>query len=225
MALPALRDGEEVVRATAAASVVFLPSSEAAGALLPLLGDKAAFVRKEAAYALGTVGDASATSALVSMLNDKDLEVRSAAARALGGIGDPAAISPLMSILRRSPGEDTEFIRRSVARSIGQIAQIVHTGVRGVVTPRNFLPPKYKDIRTVSTVQTAVPLFDVAGRALLRVFQDKRESEDTRREAAFALGALRYGGAEPALAEASSSPDPYLAEICKEALLKLRSVE
>ncbi len=78
IALPALRDGNEIVRATAAASVVFLPPTEAARAVLPLVDDKAEFVRREAATALGDIGDSSATAALIRLMyRDKILEVRS----------------------------------------------------------------------------------------------------------------------------------------------------
>jgi HEAT repeat protein len=58
LALPALTDKDEIVRSSAASSVVFLPKDEAARALVPLLGDRAEFVRREAAFALGEVGDA-----------------------------------------------------------------------------------------------------------------------------------------------------------------------
>jgi HEAT repeat protein len=223
LAVPALGDADEIVRATAAASVVFLSPTEAAGALLPLLSDKSTFVRKEAAYAMGAVGDPSAVSALTGLLNDKDLEVRSAAANAMGRIGDPAATNALLSILQRSPNEDTEFVRRSAARSIGQIAEFALTGRHVELTPQNFLPERYKVILPVDYAKTA--RFPDAGALLLRVFQNKRESEDTRREAAFALGSLRYLPAKSALSAGLNSDDRVLVEICKEALLKLAAVE
>ena len=90
LAVPALRDADPMVRATAASSVVYLPKNEAAGALIPLLTDRDEFVRREAAYALGAVGDAAATLPLVQMMrSDKILEVRTAAAVAIGRIRDP----------------------------------------------------------------------------------------------------------------------------------------
>jgi HEAT repeat protein len=222
-ALPALNDGDEIVRATAAGSVVFLPPAEAAAALLPLLGDRSPFVRKEAAYALGTVGDPSATPKLIGLLNDKDLEVRSAAAIALGRIGDAAAVVPLTAILQKKPTEDTEFLRRSAARSIGQIAEFVYTGRVPEVVPQNYLPERYKIISPVETDRTRQ--FAPAGNLLLKVFQNNSESDDTRREAAFALGALRYRPAEPQLTASLNSDDRALAEIAREALLKLKALE
>src|SRR4051812_35990440 len=55
IAIPLLGDNDEIVRASAAGAVIYLPPSDAAAALLPLLSDKAEFVRQETAYALGDV--------------------------------------------------------------------------------------------------------------------------------------------------------------------------
>lgn len=218
LALPSLSDKDEMVRSTAASSVVYLPKDEAARALLPLLGDRAEFVRREAAFALGEVGDPSTTSALVRLMQrDKVFEVRTAATEALGKIGDPSAVDALLGVLRTRPREDDEFLRRSAARSIGQIAQIQQTGKVDVLTPQNFLPEKFKDLGTGPTPQST----SAATGQLVRVLENSAESDDTRREAAFALGAIGDSAAKPALQRYSTSPDPYLAEICREALLKI----
>ena len=47
LAIPALSDADELVRATATTAVIFLPKAEAVQILLPLLNDKAPFVRSE----------------------------------------------------------------------------------------------------------------------------------------------------------------------------------
>src|SRR5688572_8708011 len=79
LAIPALRDGEILVRATAAFSVIFLPKDEAAQVLLPLLQDKSELVRRETAYAFGEVGNPAAVNPLLQTLQkDKILEVRNA---------------------------------------------------------------------------------------------------------------------------------------------------
>jgi len=223
IALPALRDKDEMVRATAAGSVIFLPSSsEAAVALLPLLNDKSPFVRTETSYALGKAHDRSATSELVRLMkNDKVLEVRTAAAIALGEIGDSSAIESLVGVLKPRPKEDDEFLRRSAARSIGQIAQINVTGDTTVLTPQNFLPEKFKDLGS-SNATGAVPQIYAGGvDMLVRVLRNKDESDDTRREAAFALGAIGDPRSLDVLRGYVTSQDPYLAEICKEAILKI----
>jgi HEAT repeat protein len=220
LALPALTDKDEIVRSTAASSVIFLPKAEAARALLPLLGDRAEFVRREAAHALGEVGDASATSSLATLMQrDKVLEVRTAAAVSLGRIGDSSAVNALVGVLQKKPTEDDEFLRRSAARSIGQIAQMQTSGATAVLTPQNFLPDKFKDLNT-GAAQTNL---SAATSVLIRVLTNSSESDDTRREAAFALGAIGDPVAKPTLQRFVTSPDPYLAEICREALLKIDS--
>jgi len=224
IALPALRDKDPVVRATAVASVVFLPRTEAASSLVPLLSDKSEFVRRETAYALGDVGDSSAVTSLVRLMQtDIDFEVRTASAASLGKIGDPSAADSLLTILRSKPTEDNEFLRRSAARSIGQIAQLRRTGKTSVLTPQNFLPEKYKELGPAASVNdpARLPVFKTAVDVLLVVLRNKNESDDTRREAAFALGAIGDGKAIPTLQTFVSSDDPYMAEISREALLKI----
>lgn len=225
LALPALSDKDEIVRATAAGAVVFLPSGEAAQALLPLLSDKAEMVRREAAYALGEAGDPSAVNALTTLLHrDKIIEVKGAAAIALGRIGDPGAVETLHSILQDKPNDDNEFIRRSAARSIGQIAQFIQTGRIDRLTPQNFLPEKFKQIDKPKYPKLAAqfPAFGPAIPTLIKVLQNKNEADDTRREAAYALGTIGDMSALPALQTGLTSADPYLAEICKEAIAKIR---
>jgi len=225
IAVAALKDDAPIVRATATASVTFLPKTEASAALVPLLRDKDEFVRGEAAFALGVVGDPSSASQLLNSLSrDKSPEVRAAAAVALGKVGDPAAIPILVDLLKRSPTEDTELLRRAAARSIGQVAQIMRSGRVRVVTPQNFLPEKYKDIGPKPSADLLAH-FGTAVETLIRVLDDSKETDDTRREAAFSLGAIGDQRAIGVLTKYISSPDPYLAEICKESLLKLEAAE
>jgi HEAT repeat protein len=227
LALPALKDSNEIVRATAAGSVIFLPAGEAATALLPLLTDKTEMVRREAAYALGEAGDPSAVTALTTLLRrDKIIEVKGAAAVALGKIGDAGAVGPLDRILQDKPDEDHEFLRRSAARSIGQIAQFIQTGKISKLTPQNFLSERFKELDKPKYPNLAAnfPAFGPAVKTLITALQNKNESDDTRREAAFALGAIGDAAALPALQTGLNSPDPYLAEICKEALAKIRQL-
>ena len=158
------------------------------------------------------------------MRSDKSLEVRSAAAAALGKTGNPDAVSPLAGVFGASPAEDNELLRRSAARSIGQIAQIMRSGKTRVITPQNFLPEKYKDIDSRPSPNLSSHFKSAVG-TLIRVLENSSEADDTRREAAFALGAIGDRSAESVLTRYTSSPDVYLAEISKEALLKLRAVE
>lgn len=224
LAVPALSDRDEIVRATAAAAVAALPKDEAAAELAPLLADKRPFVRREAAYALGVAGAVAAVTRLIDSLNkDRDLEVRSAAAIALGNIGDRSAVASLMQILRKRPDDDEEFLRRSAARSVGQIFDSLHNGTTKTLTPQNFLPPKYKDLGNANGKIAETQDVRAIVAALSSVLQNARESDDTHREAAYALGALRDPDSAGLLRTLLNAPDPYLAEISKEALLKIEN--
>lgn len=226
VAVPALADKSEIVRATAAFSVVFLPKDETLFLLTPLLTDKKELVRREAAYALGKVGDSGALTFLLRLVQkDKVREVRAAAVIALGAIGDASAVPALTAILQRKPNDKEEFLRRSAARSIGQIAQIVQTGEREIQTPESILPaenvlitePKYKNL-----IET-FPIFRTANEILIQILQNlRRESADVKREATFALGAIGDTSAVPVLQTNVDAEDYYLAEISREALRKIR---
>jgi len=220
-ALPALNDADEMVRATAASAVTFLPKNEAVAAIIPLLNDKKEFVRREAAYALGMVGIPDVAAPLLKLLEkEKIYEVRTAAVAALGSTGDPDAVTFLLSILKKKPNEDQDFLRRSAAHSIGQIAQVVRTGNAYTVTPQNFLPDKYKTAAG-DDLTSRYPMFAPAVTQLSQVLQNNNESDDTRREAAFALGAIGSPSATSILRTIQNTTDAYLAEIVKEALLKI----
>lgn len=218
IAIAALKDKDLMVRATAAACIPALPANEAFGHLNPLLTDKQEFVRREAAFALGAVETVESVQALLNLLRrDKIYEVRTAAVVSLGSLGDLSAVSALVDVLKKRPKEDEEFLRRSAARSIGQIAQIERTGNGYVVTPKNFLSENFKD------KQIDVPMSaNIATPVLSAVLQNRNEENDTRREAAFALGAIGDQNAISVLRSQQNSEDPYLAEIVKEALLKIR---
>lgn len=224
IAIQALSDKEEVVRATAAASVVFLSKDDAVRVLIPLLKDESAFVRREAAFALEKVGDNTAAPYLLEIFRkDKDREVKAAAAIALGALTDINAVEALTEFLQKKPNEDDEFLRRSSARSIGRIAQIRLTGNNVVNTPQNMLPDKFKvgPIDQSSRLIAEEPQFVAAVKVLENVLNNRNESDDTRREAAFALGSIRSTTSINILRSFQNSPDPYLAEIAKEALIKI----
>ena len=197
VALSALNDSAPIVRATAAAAVLWLPADESAGSLIPLLSDKEEFVRQETAYALGQTRSHSAVTALIERLTDKKDSVRGAAAVALGQIADAIAVTSLAAVLnpqagltpskksQKSKREKNPFVLRAAARSLGQIGN------------RAGLP------------------------ALIIVLQDEQAADDVRREAAFALGAIGDASAIPALRDAETARDPYLAEAAHEAIRKI----
>lgn len=196
-ALSALSDPAAIVRATAAASVLSLPSSESVPRLVPLLDDKEEFVRQQAAYALGHTRSKAAVAPLIERLTDKKDSVRGAAAVALGQIGDATAVTSLAAVLNPQAGlapskkknkskpEQNLFVLRAAARSLGQIGN-----------------------------RAALP-------ALIFVLQDEKAEDDVRREAASALGAIGDASAVPALRSVLMVRDPYLSQAAHEAIRKI----
>lgn len=226
LALPALSNADPVARATAANAVIFIPKAEAARSLIPLLTDKSEFVRGEAAFALGEVGDPSATAALIRSLEKDTRVVKAAAATALGKIGDRSAVASLAKVLTGRTNEDSEFLRRCAAHAVGMIAESQLKQKATTTTPENFLPEKYKNGYTFNIALdrptlSQLPEFRTATAILSKVLENKNEADDTRREGAFALGAIGDPASVSLLRSHLNSPDNYLAEICKEALLKI----
>lgn len=228
IAVPALRDANEIVRATAAFSVIYLPSDQAAQVLLPLLADKSILVRKETCYALGKTRNFTALTPLLEILEkDKELEVKSAAAIGLGDLGDIRAVNHLVNILRKKPKDSEDFLRRAASRSIGQILQIQHFNNGYVVTPESLLPEKYDTFANLKHENLArqFPGYSESIKVLLSVLQNTKESNDVRREAAFSLGVFGDESAVAILQKNLSVEDYYLAEIAKESLQKISSAK
>jgi HEAT repeat protein len=118
LAVLALTDISDIVRATATHSILAISNEESAQILLPMLKDKSPYVREETAYALGKTRSKLATDSLIVLLQkDKSDEVRGACAFALGLIGDVKAFDVLVKSLTKK----NLFIQRSSARSLGQI--------------------------------------------------------------------------------------------------------
>jgi HEAT repeat protein len=92
------------------------------------------------------------------------------------------------------------MLRRSAARSIGKIAMAVHSGGPTI---------------SLTRFQEAIPV-------LIQVLESSAEADDTRREAAVALGQIGDRSAQASLSKCTSSHDPYLAQSCKAALSNLQ---
>ncbi len=222
IAISALKDKDEIVRATAASSVIYLEPSDAVAVLRPLLNDRAEFVRREAANALGKTGHQDASGHLLNALRkEKSPEALTAIVVALGELGNAGALEYCSDLLKKNPKEDDEFLRRSAARTIGQIARKINNIDTRVLTPLNFLPEKYKDIDLQKYPNPVFSLFRDIVPGLIAVLTNNRETDDTRREAAFALGEIGDRSAIASLRVRLNSSDPYLAEICREALIKI----
>ena len=112
-----LKDGNWIVRATAASAVGLLRDPETGRQLIPLLNDENCFVRMTATAALGIVGDRKAAPALANALKDDDLMVRVTAARALRKLKDPGTIPPLVKALK----DESWRVRRAACLALGAI--------------------------------------------------------------------------------------------------------
>ncbi len=77
--------------------------------------------------------------------------------------------------------------------------------------------------RQTPTVTCRPAAFQETNRVLISVLQNKKETDDTRREAAFALGAIGDSSAVAALRSNLGSADYYLAGICKDALDRIET--
>ncbi|NNE65912.1 MAG: HEAT repeat domain-containing protein [Pyrinomonadaceae bacterium] len=214
----ALRDESEIVRATAIRTVIYLPPRDASSLVIPFLSAKSAFVRKEALFALADISDpVSANSVIAALLSDKDKEVRATAAYSLGRIGSPAAIDPLVSLLKKKPKKKRAFLRRSAARSIGQIAEAL-----AGKEPSDSVPSDFILKGAISSAQGPIePKMLTRVDVLIRVLSNPKEFADTRREAAFALGAIGSPRAKASLEKYSAGSDYILAQVCREALAKI----
>ena len=222
IAVKGLSDSNELVRATAAAAVVYLPRGEAGRLLAPLLRDKSPFVRREAGYALSVVKDETSADAIwQAFQKEKDLEVRSALVIALGGIGTSAAVGYLNSILQLPRREENEFIRRSAARSIGQNAETIRAGSSALIRDKQYSGEHLRSL-DLTTISPAL----AAGAIKLRsILNDNSASADVRREAAYALGAIGDVSARPILEANANSTDPFIAANSKNALTRLAGIK
>jgi HEAT repeat protein len=229
LAVPALADAEEIVRATAVSSVIFLPKVEAGNILIPLLRDRSDFVRKEAVYAIGKVGDAKAmlgegneiyvADALWQLLDkEKSAEVRSAAIIALGQTGGLKSVERLYFYLNKPAKDVNDFHRRSAIRTIGESAEGLRNGTRIIPSlDRSFTSQELQKIDFSEDFR----YFAAAAKRFIETLNDPKEVTDVRREAAVALGNIGSKDAIFTLTANLTSTDPYLAQNCKDALAKI----
>ena len=162
-----------------------------------MLADKEEFVRQQTAYVLGQTRSRSAVAALIERLTDKKDAVRGAAAVALGQIADAAAVTSLAAVLDPRAGLTPSKKGQKGKREQNPLVLRAAARSLGQIRNRAGLP------------------------ALIVVLQAEKAESDVRREAAFALGEIGDASAIPALREAVTAADPYLAEAAHEAIKKI----
>jgi HEAT repeat protein len=150
-------------------------------------------VRREAANALGVKRSRAAVQPLIQILTtDKETSVRAAAALALGKIQDEAAVVPLVNVLTGNT-----------------------PGKKSKKRENEFLMRSAAQALGEIGSRTGVP-------ALIATLADEKSETDVRRAAAEALGAIGDVTAVPALKTAAESNDPYLSQVARAALHRLR---
>jgi HEAT repeat protein len=130
--MPALRDRDAHVRASAALALGELADASAVLPLIQALRDEEANVRWPVADALGELGDGAAVQPLIQALRDESafvgrvhkgqmvFLVRCSVAHALGELGDAAAVPALVEALRH---EDV-VLRAVAATALGQVGDV-----------------------------------------------------------------------------------------------------
>ena len=225
LAALALKDANEIVRATAAGAIIYLPEEEALKYLQPQLKYKSLLVKKETLYSIGKIHSNLSAEILIEFLRrEKNIELKSAAAKALGEIGDIASLEFLSGLLAKKRKDKEDFFRRSITRSIGQIAQFEQVGKSYSATPERFLAESYQNFVNLKhrDLSESNPMFRKAARILMLILQNPQENNDVKREAAYTLGVIGDQSAIEVLRQNLSSEDYFLVQICRESLFKLR---
>jgi len=188
----------------------------ASRAVLPALKDVAPIVRATAAKAILSLEPEESAGYLLPLLDDKDEFVRRETAYALGKTHSRSATSALSE---RLLNDKENGVRGAAAIALGQIADEAAV-VPLVQTLQQQRKPNVFVLRAA-----AAALGEIKSRAgtaaLISVLNNEKLDSDVRREAARSLGLIGDPSATSALKAASTSADPYLAQIAYEALQKL----
>jgi HEAT repeat protein len=217
-AIPALKDKDPVVRATAIPVVAKL-GQKALPYLIDSLGDSSALVRKEAAYSIFEIYDDSAFEKLKAVLNkDPEMEVKVAAAYAIGGSSNPAASKPLLEVLSSKSTEENEFLQAMCSLSIGRIAQRLRGVNVSMAVPQSYLT-NFAETKTLAGMflkPAQIPEIQSVYNRLLSAYKKSGNWPEIRRNTAFALFALSPLKAQDDLKDCSSDEDLILRTICRE---------
>jgi HEAT repeat protein len=119
--LKTLRDGNHLVRSSAAESLGKLGDAQAATPLIEILKDteEDRDVRARAAEALGRLEAREAVQPLIAALDDIVWRTRYQAIVALGRIGDPAAREALSNAAQYDPDYPTRIAAQEALRGLG----------------------------------------------------------------------------------------------------------
>jgi HEAT repeat protein len=188
----------------------------ASRAVLPSLQDSEPIVRATAVKAILSLGGERSAGYLLPLLNDKDEFVRRETAYALGLTKSRRATAALSERLLQ---DKEDGVRAAAAVALGEIAD------EAAVVPLVQTLTSTKKANVFVLRASAVALGKIKSRAgtaaLISTLSNEKLPSDVRREAARSLGNIGDPTAAAALKAASTSADPYLAEIAFQALKKL----
>lgn len=180
LALAALDDADDDVRAAAADAAVRLRAAGATERVASWVGASDARLRRKACEVAGAMPSAAAIGVLARALGDPEIAVREAAARALGRQGSPDAVTPLLGRLDDASPE----VRVAV---VGALAELHDS--RAVVPLVGKIGDSSPDVRR-AVARALGELGDA--RAASRLVTALRDANvEVRREAIGAIGLLR----------------------------------
>jgi HEAT repeat protein len=197
--------------AVAAAVAAEAPPEIDLAPLIEALSSGDAGARAQAATDLGASGLPQATSALIPALSDADSAVRCAAALALGRLGQPTAVEPLLPMLE----EGAPHERATAAEALGALRD--PAGMEPLIEALH-------DTSAEARRAVALALGSFAARHAIEALLSRlRWDTDpgTRKNAAYALGAIGEVDVVPRLLEAQSDGDPEVREAIRAALARL----
>ena len=188
----------------------------ASRAVVPTLQDREPIVRATAVKSILSLGGETSAGYLLPLLNDKDEFVRRETAYALGLTKSRSATAALSERLLQ---DKEDGVRAAAAVALGEIAD------EAAVVPLVQALTSTKKANVFVLRASAVALGKIKSRAgtaaLISTLSNEKLPSDVRREAARSLGLIGDPSAAAALRTASTSADPYLAQIAFEALKKL----
>lgn len=199
-----------------------IATEQALDALLEMTRGSAPFVRDMAAAALGETNSGRAIPSLIRLLQDESTEVRFSAAAALAHIGDRSALYPLLKLLQGgpqyvpAPAHQMVDVRATAAWALGEI------GDPAAVPDLEKLLAAGSVSLACTAAQALIKLGSEAGlpAVLEHLWNPWQES---RREAARALGEMKREEAVFALLEHTRDSSPIVRGTVFAALRKIGS--
>lgn len=205
-------DAEE--RRDAVLRLGWIKTPESSRAAVAALNDSADIVRASATHAILSLPSDEAANYLLPLLDDKIELVRQEAAYALGKTQNQNAVAKLLSVLNNK--KEFPSVRGAAAVALGMIGDSSANTSLILALQEKKKPNAF--VRRAAAHSLGQTHGNEASSILITILSDEKEEPDVRREAAWALGALREVSAIAALKTATNSNDPQLSEQARQSL-------